>query len=113
MNGRKKKRINWSKLILSILGLIVICVLIYFINIWYKKWSIERIENADVLDRVRSHIMLPKVSPNKIIRINNIEALRAQNAFYKDIEEGDFIIIYPKKAYIYDSRHDILRDVVY
>ncbi len=99
-------------MILNILSFFVICVLIYFINVWYKKWSIDRLENADVIDRVRSHIILPKEDPKKIIRINNIEALRVQNAFYKNIEEGDFIIIYTKKAYIYDSRHDILRDVV-
>ena len=112
MNGRKKKRIIWSKLILNIFSIILLSSLVYLLFNWYQKWSIDRLDNADVLDRVRSHILLPAGNPNKIIRINNIEALRSQNSFYKNLEEGDFIIIYPRKAYIYDSRHDILRDTV-
>ena len=112
MNGKKKKSINWSRLFLNIFSIIFVVIFLYFVMTWYKKWSIDRLENADILERVRSHIMLPEGNPNKIIRINNIEALRAQNSFYKGLEAGDFIIIYTKKAYIYDSRHDILRDVI-
>ncbi len=108
----KKKTIIWSKLFAYILIFTLFIGLIWLVSDGYKKWSIERLSNADVLSRLGSHIILPKGDPKKIIRISNIETLREQNSFYKGIEEGDFIIIYNKKAYIYDSRHDIIRDVI-
>lgn len=108
----KKKRIIWSKLFAYILIFALFIGLIWLVSDGYKKWSIERLSNSDVLSRLGSHIILPKGDPKKIIRISNIETLREQNSFYKGIEEGDFIIIYNKKAYIYDSRNDIIRDVV-
>lgn len=108
----KKKRIIWSNLFAYILGVALLIGLYWLLSNGYKKWYIERLSNSDVLSRLGSHIILPKDDPKKIIRISNIDTLREQNNFYKGLEEGDFIIIYTKKAYIYDSRHDIIRDVL-
>ncbi len=108
----KKKTIIWNKLFAYILLFALFIGLIWLVSNSYKRWSIEKLSNSDVLSRLGSHIILPKGDPKKIIRISNIDTLREQNTFYKGIEEGDFIIIYNKKAYIYDSRHDIIRDVI-
>ena len=110
--GNKKRRIIWSKLLSYILLILLSIGLLYITVTGYRRWSVDRLSNSDILSRVAAHIILPKGDPKRIIRINNVESLRAQNDFYKGIEEGDFIIIYEKKAYIYDSRHDILRDVI-
>ena len=110
--ANKRRRIIWSKLLLYIISIGIFIVAVVLIYTGYKDWSMNRLSNADVLTRVGSHIILPKGEPKKIIRINNVDTLRIQNDFYKGIEEGDFIIIYDKRAYIYDSRHDILRDVL-
>ncbi len=108
----KKKRIIWSRLFAYVLALALFIGLYWVASTGYKKWYIEKLSNSDVISRLGAHIILPKGDPKKIIRISNIETLREQNSFYKGIEEGDFIIIYIKKAYIYDSRHDIIRDVI-
>ena len=108
----KQKRIIWSKVFGYLLALIVSICLLWLAMDGYRKWSIDRFSNQDILAKVSKHILLPKGDPKRIIRINNIEILREQNDFYKGLEEGDFILIYSKKAYIYDSRNDILRDVI-
>lgn len=110
--ANRKRRIIWSKLLSYVLLILVSVGLLYVAVTGYRRWAIDRLSNADILSRTAAHIILPKEEPKRIIRINNVESLRVQNDFYKGVEEGDFIIIYEKKAYIYDSRHDILRDVV-
>lgn len=112
LKTNKKKRIIWSKLFGYLLALIISLCLLWLAIKGYHKWSIDRFSNQDILSKVSTHILLPKGDPKRIIRINNIETLREQNDFYKGLEEGDFILIYSKKAYIYDSRNDILRDVM-
>ena len=92
--ANKKRRIIWSKLLSYILLILLSVGLLYTAITGYRRWSVDRLSNSDILSRTAAHIILPKGDPKRIIRINNVESLRAQNDFYKGIEEGDFIIIY-------------------
>lgn len=61
---------------------------------------------SEILRRVGTHTALPTTPPTSIVRVKDAEALRAQHMFYKDVKEGDYIIIYNNRVIIYDLRAD-------
>ena len=66
------------------------------------------VSESEILRRVGTHVSIPEGPPVSIVRVKDAEALRAQHMFYKDIKEGDYIIIYPNRVIIYDLRADIV-----
>ena len=62
------------------------------------------ISKSEIVSRVSKLTSLPMGEPSDIVRVQDPEDLKKQNAFYKDIEEGDYILIYPTLAVIYNLR---------
>lgn len=64
------------------------------------------ISQSEILFRVSKHTHLPSSEPNAVVRVQDAETLKKENSFYENIKEGDYIIIYPELAVIYDLRDD-------
>lgn len=62
------------------------------------------VSQSEIVARVAKLTPLPPETPYDIVRVQDEEALRKQNPFYKDVNEGDYILIYKDMAVIYDLR---------
>lgn len=66
------------------------------------------VSQGEIIDRVGKLVELPKDAPYEIVRVQDEEELRAQNDFYHDVKEGDYIVMYKHLAVIYDFRKDVI-----
>lgn len=64
------------------------------------------VSQSEIVARVGKLMSLPTEDPYEIVRVQDEEDLRKQNLFYKDIKEGDYILIYKNLAVIYDLRNN-------
>ena len=62
------------------------------------------VSQSEIISRVGKLISLPSENPFEIVRVQDEEDLRKQNEFYKDVKEGDYILMYKNLAVIYDLR---------
>lgn len=66
------------------------------------------VSQSEIVARVGKLTSLPQESPYEIVRVQDDEDLRKQNPFYKDVKEGDYILMYNNLAVIYDLRNNII-----
>lgn len=66
------------------------------------------ISQGEIIARVAKLTDLPKEPPVEIVRVQDGDDLRKQNVFYKDVKEGDYIIMYKNMAVIYDLRNNAI-----
>lgn len=66
------------------------------------------VSESEILSRVGKHISLPDGSPSAVVRVQNGVELRKQNKLYENIKDGDYIIMYPDIAIVYDLRNNII-----
>jgi hypothetical protein len=64
------------------------------------------VSQSEIIARIAKLTDLPHETPDDIVRVQNPEDLRKQNSFYENIKEGDYIVMYPKLAVIYDLRNN-------
>jgi len=66
------------------------------------------VSQSEIVARVGKLTLLPGEAPYEIVRVQDEEDLRKQNDFYKDVKEGDYIMMYKKVAIIYDLRNNTI-----
>ena len=64
------------------------------------------VSQSEIVARVAKLTSLPAEEPYEIVRVQDEEDLRKQNPFYKDVKEGQYILIYKNIAVIYDLRNN-------
>ena len=65
-----------------------------------------------VVEQVKEHIkILGDVEPT-VASIVDVDTLRKRNAFYNNAKNGDYLIVTPTRAYLYDPDADIIVDVI-
>jgi hypothetical protein len=64
------------------------------------------VSQSEIVARVAKLTTLPDEAPYDIVRVQDETDLRKQNDFYKDIKEGDYILVYKNMAVIYDLRNN-------
>lgn len=70
-----------------------------------KTFANEVVVSQDeIVARVSKLTPLPNEKPYEIVRVQDEDDLRTQNPFYKDIKNGDYILMYKNIAVIYDLR---------
>lgn len=73
----------------------------------------ENQERADrIVERVRSLIDIPEDVVPTVATIVDVEKLRAQNAFYNKAENGDYLVVTPTRAILFDDDRGVIVDVV-
>lgn len=87
-------------------GILVSSGLVYGSYLFIGKTFANEVvvSQSEIVARVAKLTTLPQESPYEIVRVQDEEDLKKQNAFYKDIKEGDYILIYKDMAVIYDLR---------
>lgn len=66
------------------------------------------VSKSEIINRVGTLTELPKSAPEAVVRVGDPTTLRKQNAFYDGIKEGDYIVVYPSLAVIYDLRNNVI-----
>lgn len=93
-----------------LVGVAVVLSLGYFA---YGKFSNSVVvSQSEIVRRVSKHVELPKTDPLSVVRVDNAENLRNQNNFYKNVNEGDYILAYRNIVVVYDLRNDKVGQVV-
>lgn len=64
------------------------------------------VSKAEIVIRVAKHTSLPDVKPDAVVRVQDPDTLKKQNPFYANVKEGDYVLMYPSLAVIYDLRND-------
>lgn len=64
------------------------------------------VSESEILARVGKHIQLPEGDPEAVVRVQDPETLKSQAPLYESVKEGDYIIVYPTLAVVYDLRND-------
>jgi cell division protein FtsL len=118
----KKKQQKKLKIIFGSFGAVVLILVIFLAYSQYKLYTLSRDEKVvtdesrvvtasttpeDIVSMLGKHILLPQGNP-QIAEVKDIEKLRNQQAFFKDAENGDLIILYPTTIYIYRPSRDIV-----
>ncbi len=65
-----------------------------------------------IVERVRTLIEIPADVTPTVATIVDVEKLRAQNPFYNGAENGDFLIVTPTRAILFDADRNVIIDVV-
>lgn len=73
----------------------------------------ENQERANqVVTRVRALIDIPENITPTVATIVDVEKLRAQNPFYDKASNGDYLVVTPTRAILFDADRGVIIDVV-
>ena len=64
------------------------------------------VSKSEIIARVAKHTELPTEEPEAVVRVQDAETLQKQAALYGNVKEGDYILVYPSLAVVYDLRND-------
>ncbi len=64
------------------------------------------VSKSEIVDRVSKLTTIPEGEPDAVVRVQDPETLKKQNIFYTNVKEGDYIVMFPKMAVIYDLRNN-------
>ena len=64
------------------------------------------ISQSEIVARAGKLIKLPSGEPKEMVRVQDPDDLRKQSEFFKDVKEGDYILMYDDEAVIYDLLDD-------
>lgn len=64
------------------------------------------VSKSEIVDRVSKLTTVPDGEPDAVVRVQDPETLKKQNIFYTNVKEGDYIVMYPRIAVIYDLRNN-------
>lgn len=65
-----------------------------------------------IVERVRSLIDIPADVTPTVATIVDVEKLRSQNPFYNSAENGDYLVVTPTRAILFDDDRGVIIDVV-
>lgn len=88
------------------IGLVVIvfCLIGLHVVTSFRQVSTDNavVSDKTILSKVGKLVTLPEGVPRTIMRVENADALRTQNEFYKTVQAGNYIIAYDTMLIIYD-----------
>lgn len=111
--GQGKKMLPWLLLILVLVG--GLAGTMYYKDRAEKveadPTSVQKEKNQAETDRVltalKRTILITETDAPTVARVEDPEKLKASNAtFYKDVQVGDYLVIYPKRAIVYRENID-------
>ncbi len=75
--------------------------------------SVENQKRAkEIVAKVKEHMEIDTTVEPTVATIVDVKKLQAQNAFYNKAKNGDFLIVTPSRAILYDAAADVIIDVV-
>lgn len=116
LRRKKQKRV---KILFVSLGGIIALLVIFVAYSQYKLYRLSRDEKIvpseittattpiQIIQMLGRHVLLPEGEP-QIAEVKDVEKLRDTQAFFKNAENGDLIILYPTTIYIYRPSMDVV-----
>lgn len=72
----------------------------------------NKAETQRVLDKLKSALLITDTEQPTVARVEDVAKLQTANKeFYKDVQKGDYLVIYPKRAIIYREANDQIINV--
>ncbi len=111
---KNRKRISTFKLmrlifIFSSSSFIILIVLYGLFN--SSRTKAESITQETVISQLARTINLPTDGLISIMRVSNAKNLASQDTLYKDIKNGDYIIVYNSMILVYDFDSRFIKDI--
>lgn len=111
---KNQRRISLSRsfkvMFLSIVsGLVVVIVIFGYIN--SAKTKAESVTQENVISQLSKQISLPSEAPVTFLRVSDAKNLSLQDEFYKNVQNGDYIIVYRSMALVYDFSNNKIENV--
>lgn len=107
-----------------VIGFSVVGIVIILFGVLYWQWvrmrntatdpavqkETARLENQALIILVKRHILLPENEAPTIATIDNAQDLANEQDFFKNAQNGDKLLIYPKakQAFIYSPSRDVV-----
>lgn len=66
----------------------------------------------EIIQKVKQHMVLPSDVEPTVAKIVDVNQLRSRNAFYNKAKNGDYLIVLPERAILFDPVADKIVDVV-
>lgn len=76
-----------------------------------SKTNAESINQEMVLERLGTQFVLPEIEPTKVMRVSDAKELSIQDEFYRNIKNGDYIIVYDNLMLIYSFDQKLIKNV--
>lgn len=91
-------------------GILLFSVLLYGFYAYFHRSLANDVvvSKSEIVDRVAKLIRLPAGMPDAVVRVEDSETLKKQNNFYQNVKSGDYILMYPNIAVIYDLRNNVI-----
>ncbi len=64
------------------------------------------VSKSEIVARVGKHVKLPNEEPEAVVRVQDADTLKSQAILFENVKEGDYILMYPSLAVVYDLRND-------
>lgn len=65
-----------------------------------------------IVDKVKKHMEIGSDIEPTVATIVDVDALKSRNDFYKNAKNGDFLVVTPTRAILYNPDKDMILDVV-
>ena len=111
---RNKKRISVFKLLRLIFvssSFIFIVFIVLYSVIKSNKSNAESITQDTVISQLSKTISLPDNGLISIMRVSDAKTLSIQDSLYKNIKNGDYIIVYKSMVLVYDFDSRFIKDI--
>lgn len=108
---KRKRHISCGKLLaLSLIFLIFIFGVYKLASIGISYYTGEStsktLSEKEIVSRIATHMIVPKEEVSMMIKVKDGEGMRRESAFYKDVQKGDYVVVYPSLAVIYNQKED-------
>lgn len=111
---KNQRRISFFKLFrlafISVAFLSITFLIVYavFLN---NKTSAESINQNTVLNQLSKNLILPNEEVVEMRRVSDARILSEQEAFYDNVKNGDYIIVYKSMSILYDFDKSLIKKI--
>lgn len=119
VSSRSKASKKQKQVMVWVAVVVLVVVSLSAAGYYYKKYNDiasnpssaqsekNKAETTRVLDNLKAAILITEKDAPTVARIEEPEKLKKSNpTFYKDIQKGDYLIIFPKRAIVYREAND-------
>lgn len=107
----RKRHISWGKLFALVVIFLIFIFGVYKLALsGYDYYTGEpaskTLSEKEIANRISAHMIVPREDMSMMIKVKDSDGMRKQSAFYKDVQKGDYVVVYPSLAVIYNQKED-------
>lgn len=108
---KRKRHISWGKLFALVVIFLIFIFGVYKLALsgydYYTGESASKtLSEKEIANRISEHMIVPREDMSMMIKVKDSDGMRKQSAFYKDVQKGDYVVVYPSLAVIYNQKED-------